>query len=311
MRKFLEPPSNAIDYLAQNLEQWSKPTVAQMREALLSGHFFGGATHLNDANSVATERILATLEIGFVGTVREGQLFDLGYLSNEDIKSEGPRAAALFRAGHIGHPFRTPYAIFHTWEGGGSLYLVDPDINKGSDHNENQFLIAEALTMLAFKKERVLMATCAAFVEPAPDQYHGFPIYGIPVPGFIANLAEPVFASLLMLATDGVGVDRIEADEKLNKARVKSGKDAIPGHWQVHTEQYVTAIGRGKRTRSEDQGGHHASPRPHLRRGHIRHKSDYHGGGEVWVRDALVMLKDGSEMPTLGRSFYQHAQARR
>jgi hypothetical protein len=116
---------------------------------------------------------------------------------------------------------------------------------------------------------------------------------------------------LLLLATDGVAVDRIPAPDKLNKHRTKAGKPAIPAHWHVHTGPYVTALTHRDQRHKNAQGGHHASPVPHLRRGHRRILSAYHGGQTIWVRDAVVNIKDGKELPAgMGRSFYQQKDAR-
>jgi hypothetical protein len=58
----------------------------------------------------------------------------------------------------------------------------------------------------------------------------------------VCSVIDPVIATMLLLATDGVSVDRISAPEKLNQARVKAGKAAIPAHWRVHTAEYVAAL---------------------------------------------------------------------
>jgi hypothetical protein len=52
------------------------------------------------------------------GTVRAARLSDLAHLPNNVIIPESARAAGLFAAGHIGHPSREPYLLFHTREGG-------------------------------------------------------------------------------------------------------------------------------------------------------------------------------------------------
>jgi hypothetical protein len=141
-------------------------------------------------------------------------------------------------------------------------------------------------------------------VDAAKRSYHGtvvsspFGDEGMTVAEIMCSVTDPVIAAMLLLATDGVAVDRIPAPDWLNKRRVKAGKPAIPAHWRVRTAEYVTALTAPRRSGVRGDG-HHASPAPHLRRGHPRRLADR----TVWVRDALVNLKDDPGRP-LGRAFY-------
>jgi hypothetical protein len=71
---------------------------------------------------------------------------------------------------------------------------------------------------------------------------------------------------------------KIEAPEKLNRARIKSGKDPFHSYrvLQIGGERWDSPYV------SEGQG---AGRRSHLRRGHIRHIQD---GRLTWVRDTIV-----------------------
>ena len=122
----------------------------------------------------------------------------------------------------------------------------------------------------------------------------------------VGNVMDPVMSCLLLLATDGVEVRTIEAPDKLNKHRLKAGKFAIPSHYAVRTEGYVTALTNRRSRRHGAEQGHHASPVPHLRRGHVRHLHEMHGGGTIFVKDAVINLKD-PDAP-VARSFYQRRQ---
>lgn len=285
---------------------WSRPTIEQVRNLVLENWWISGPPDSDDplAGMASTEP--------FLYAVSAGRLFDLGHLPNALIKKEAERAGKLFGSGHIGHPFREAYAIFHTWEDGGSLYVVDPidwhAFTKGAVP-PGTFIVREALAAM-FRGRRVLMlGDCAhAAVDSVGRNYIGrvgrsslvtaFRLLE-PERGAMCSVVDPVVATMLLLATDGIAVERIRAPEKLNKVRVRTGKLPIPAHWQVRTAEYVTALG-GHKHRGEPQGGHYARPIPHLRRGHVRHLPT---GKTTWVRDALVNLRDPNA--PLGRAFYR------
>lgn len=69
--------------------------------------------------------------------------------------------------------------------------------------------------------------------------------------------------------------------EKLNASRAKKGKQ------QFFTYKELVIEAQGSTPEGAGMGGTHASPRVHLRRGHIRRLS----GGNVWVNAAVVGSK--------------------
>ena len=81
-----------------------------------------------------------------------------------------------------------------------------------------------------------------------------------------------------LLACRNVETVRVAPPERLNKARIARGKLPLPA--------YHTLVIRLSETRQVGGGsaGGHASPRSHLRRGHIRQLP----GGPVWVSAAVV-----------------------
>ncbi len=95
----------------------------------------------------------------------------------------------------------------------------------------------------------------------------------------LGALADGAAAMTMILATKGVGLRRDPAPAKLNAKREKQGRPAYPAITYVNTREYVEAAERTAR------GGTHASPVPHLRRGHPRVYAD---GRRTWVRAALV-----------------------
>lgn len=66
-------------------------------------------------------------------------------------------------------------------------------------------------------------------------------------------------------------------DAKLQKARAKRGKAPLFSYWTLQLN--------GRSLRGEDQGGTHASPRVHLRRGHPRQHAP---GKWTWVQPHAV-----------------------
>lgn len=102
----------------------------------------------------------------------------------------------------------------------------------------------------------------------------------------LGSLADGVAAMTMILATKGVGLRREPAPVKLNAKREKQGKPAYPSVTHVDARAYFDAMQRTA------LGGTHASPVPHLRRGHIR---TYQDGRKTWIRSALVNCRSLAE----------------
>lgn len=65
---------------------------------------------------------------------------------------------------------------------------------------------------------------------------------------------------------------------------------------------YFTALKNKPRNRTAHQGGTHASPIPHIRRGHLRTYAD---GRQTWVRDCVVNVASEGELSFLERRGYK------
>jgi hypothetical protein len=103
----------------------------------------------------------------------------------------------------------------------------------------------------------------------------------------LGSLADGVASAAMMLTTRGIKTRVEEAPAKLNAKRLKAGKAPLPRVTVVDTAAYVAASDRTSR------GGHHASPVPHLRRGHVRR---LRSGRQTWIRDMLVNCRSLSEV---------------
>ncbi len=75
-----------------------------------------------------------------------------------------------------------------------------------------------------------------------------------------------------------------EPSEKLNKKRLKKGKSPFYSYKTLHIKPIETTL-----TGTLPKGGTHASPRVHLRRGHIRHMTS---GRDIWVSPCVVGNKE-------------------
>lgn len=93
----------------------------------------------------------------------------------------------------------------------------------------------------------------------------------------IATSMFPVLHLLKALQVHNIEVER-RSETKLNKARVKSGKRALPDH------HILTVTGRSYAPKPGKPNGTHASPRQHLRRAHLRH----YDGHNTWVNSMIV-----------------------
>jgi hypothetical protein len=300
--------------MLRQMEPWPMPTYEQVRHLLMNNDIMVLAPA--DETDSGETKLFLTVPQGFQHTAQAGRAFDVGHMPNALIKREAFRGCQLFEAGHIGHPFTEPYLLYHTWEGGGSLLLVDAmdwHAARPDRYQPGTFMVCEMQPVMIAGRRMLMVADLIhVFMNVEKNQYGGSVMRnvlndmalkkGMPAGEGLANLAEPVMASMLLLATDGVPVERIEPPEKLNRARLKARKLAIPPHWRVETAGYVTALSGRKRVKGEAGGGHHASPIPHIRRGHVRRLAAYHGGGTRWIADALVNVRDPNA--PLARSFY-------
>jgi hypothetical protein len=311
--------SGEIEVGYEALGRWPA-TIQQIRECVTTGTIvapgFGG-----NGYGHATQGEVQAIQEEATRSVQAGRLIDFGHFPNDVMSDGGNRGGPLYTQGFIGHPFRDPWLLFHTWEGGSALYLVsllEDDRPAGGDCE-----VVE-LQPLLLSGKRVLMVCDRALLtpDPAKDRLNKYTCKVMPsawrfLPEFAAmnngispqnsaagNVLDPLMTALLMLSTNGVPRETVRVDPKLNRARLKSGKQVIPPYDRVRSGPYVTALqsrGSGGSLRSVGGTGTHASPIAHLRRGHIRTYAD---GKRTFIRDSLVNFTDEAKAAHLARSHY-------
>lgn len=319
---FMSPrgPMMGVEAMTR-ITRW-RPSVGRVRECILKYLVVGTAAIADEAQIPREAALLAPTNREVEGiadmahaAVLAGRLIDFGAITNEVIKYGGLRGGALYNRGAIRHPFQEPWIFTHTWEGFRgdgtvmSVYLVSP-------HGEEAWGDCEVSEFEAVKVngDDVLMIGDRVSVEPNGERVDsgGYKVIAMPSiwrylgmadggderpdKGAAGNVLDPLMTGLLILSTRGILRETVRASDKLQRARAKSGKQAIPPHDRVETSAYVTAIEtRFTRGRTPSQGGHHASPIPHLRVGHDRHLAD---GRITFVRDAMVNFSDEARAAT-------------
>lgn len=242
-----------------------------------------------------------------------GRMIDFGYLPNEAIIAGGHRGGPLYTQGALAQPFADPWVFLHSWNSAGDdnrhacVYLVqplEPDRLAGGDCE-----IVE-LETLQFDGHRILTIGDRVILTPdvtieerlhdycclsCPSAWRFMPEIaeqmnrgGSPEAAAAGNVLDPLMTALLLLNTTGVERSTVRVSDKLNRSRARSNKPPIPPYDVVDSALYVTALtAHRSASRSEPLGGHHASPMPHIRKGHFR---EYASGRRTFIRDTLVRV---------------------
>jgi hypothetical protein len=306
------PDAMAIPW--RDIEVSLNLTVAKLREAVQNKMFTSGPGD-NLKYMPTTDELDVILEHSR-DAFRKGQVIDFGHWSNDFIKECTLRAKSLYREGALGHPFSTPWIFIHTWEDKSAFekfglerqaaaYLINP--YPAENHLGWTFEVLELDSMriksinahLIFVGDRCLVA---------PDKNsNGFDCQIIPaykrfeetirehMENFTdeqaaSNVIDPTMTALLILNTRNVTAEIVRASDKLNKARERNKKPIIPPYRRIDSSTYVTAImTKPVHHEHSDEHGTHASPRPHIRKGHWR---NYKSGIRSFIRDTLVNVKD-------------------
>lgn len=105
----------------------------------------------------------------------------------------------------------------------------------------------------------------------------------------IENEASAVLLLMAALSCSNIQTKEMPAPDKLNIKRSKSGKQPFFSYRVLMLDEMAEPKGHAL-------GGSHASPRVHLRRGHIRRLP----GKQVWVNSSVVGCK---ELGSVGKSY--------
>jgi hypothetical protein len=316
MNTFSETPRalpdgrHGIEADATAIGEW-RPTPSQVRDVILdflvTGPDFSESLPLEPlAKEFApTQREVEVTSELCHEAVTAGRMIDFGDLPNDALKLGGSRGGPLFNQSALGQPFQDPWVLYHTWEKAVAIYLVNPMANGDAEVCELQpvLLGGRRILMIAdrgifcrpqpgdamptHKYKAIVAPSMLRFLlEPYGAEFNNG---GSPESAAAGNIGDPLMTALLILNTRGVDRETIACPPKLAKARLKSGKRPIPPFDRVNTQPYVTALLARRSSGGEDRGGHHASPTPHIRRGHPR---VYATGRSIFIRDTLVGVPD-------------------
>lgn len=127
------------------------------------------------------------------------------------------------------------------------------------------------------------------YVCPSFAPYHSAGSLATPVEHVLADLNDEVWTALsfaALCACANVHTELVAAPAKLNKKRLAHHKTPL---FDVNVLTVAEGGFQG-RAKSTSGGGSHASPRTHLRRGHIRQLPDR----AIWVNAAVVNAASGA-----------------
>jgi hypothetical protein len=321
------------------VEPWDA-TIAQARDTMLKRYVVGpdyttAFELLPQAKDyVCTQREVEGVSEMCFEAVTAGRLIDFGWWPNDVIKFGGTRGGELWNQGGLSMPFTEPWLVYHNWENGSCVYLINPvepgqmaPTASGEIREAGEgFEVAELAPALLGGNRVLVIQDRGRVFKTLPDMpadkywAHIWPSHArfwadpdlfrrandgqAPEKSACGNIADPAMLALLMLGTRNVQRETIHAPEKLNRARLRNRKPPIPPYERVHSVQYVTAIAnRGARQeRGDDHGGTHRSPVAHLRMGHPR---SYVSGRTIFIADTLVNVpKDQRETFKATRSHY-------
>jgi hypothetical protein len=281
----------------EHLADYPIKTAEGFRNAVFDGYF---AT--NPLFGFTREEQVTPILNGIRAAVSEGRMIDFGRLSNEVFMQTALSSREMFEAGEFTHPYPDWLAVA-SWEGGMNGYLI----SNSRDGSEPVITCIEIYGVALPGRPPVILVYDLVGIDPVPGatRIRCAPFYGVvantddEMERRGANSLDPIVTFLRLLADASIPVVLKPAPEKLNKARMKAGKEPIPSHYEVQTRDYVSMLQAHKHAKPAAKGGHHASPRSHWRRAHKRTLAS---GKVVTVRSSRVNWREPGE---LHRMFYR------
>jgi len=232
--------------------------------------------------------------------IKSAQQFQFGTVSDKRIKEEAARAGPLIAGGHLDLPYES--VIYN--------YTLAPDDDLGPEFQHERikfctlacrmdpallsnplpgpfyigadFLFAPTEAFHVIRKYAMILTAGVGFqANDLQNKWVG-EVIDLPThkdsPFNLVSVADGIASLSMILATRGIELTRKEPSERVQRSRARKNKNLLPTVTHVNTQKYYHAIENAEK-------GHHASPVPHLRRGHIRRLGE---DRTTWVRDCIV-----------------------
>ncbi len=225
-------------------------------------------------------------------SARQGKIIDIGQMTYAQSKKSANAGLQMLESGYVRHPFETPW-----WVIGETSFKKGAEPQKtiamAWQREEGVYFAEAAVTnrqgvalwyLATMRPDHQLQIHYDAFPENmriAMAQSEGSDT----VASNYAAGMNAIFAAVAICNTRGI--DYVER----KATRTKKGLQRAP-YTQFDTRAYFTAID-APRSSSEGAGGTHASPIPHIRRGHVRNLPN---GETRWINEALVNVRSEGDL---------------
>jgi len=249
--------------------------------------------------------------------VTAAQVFEFGDIEDSKIIKDAPRAAELISNKYLDLPFNSVIYWYTLNTEVHSPNRMATIIVKGIIENSQFYFIAD-FRKLSYDELQVYQKTInnnkcayilagAGYLNPdmgnnawsgdiisVPDgltKYHSL----LECKNITASsLGDGMSYLSLLVATKGIPRNTETPSAKLQAKRKSNNKYPLSSVTYIDTHYYSRAVN------NTDSKLTHASPVPHLRRGHIR---NYQDGQKVWIKDTIVNCVSAEEISS--RNMYK------
>jgi hypothetical protein len=230
------------------------------------------------------------------GIIEEGRIFAFGVFENEDHLHGRVTDVIEGLKEHVGQPFDLhPWAFVYevsTFKQDGKTPTI-PAVGLVWPQADGSVIVRDFVAAprgFRFLDQFTFYHTANGTTVRVSGEGRGQEDHEDRVAG---SLYPPAIA---MLNTRGCGIDLKRAPSIANSRRARMGKSCIPAHYNVDAAEYFTALGSSQS--SNELGGTHASPIPHLRRAHERVLPS---GKRIWIPSALVNVRNEGDVAFVER----------